>query len=1169
MEDPLNDLFTEAVTPDVGSYIVFPGLFDEAIFVLRHLCTALFRQPEPFPNPGFIEEARRLIAAGLIVSDEVARQAGLGRGVAPIDASGAPVIVPPTKRFERLRQAATFPRSRLQRLLRRSGLAIEDLLPIVSDIGVRELEVEDPHEAPLLATPILRHRDRYVLAVPSAIPAALRHAAVRLAIRHGVCEEMVERYRRAVARTVEHSLDLIACQRLPIQPPTSIRDLGVSSALFQMDRDKVVLVSLITDDLQEYDEGKLIGTWVPGVPLKQAEERLLEVERHICAEHGWINEILHLVVVQNLGRSSVSGTGQRTDPFRSYQIILSAAALETIALLERDRMLVLRQYARASDRIRDHAVIQRFGDLDEFYLYREHRYSYYLGDQEPPRAVSILPGGAGELRREVQEKYDPHSVPYLDGATWVRVTLAHSDRSIPVYVPFPEDNGRVAFLVEGLPLPVWVVGPAAMPDIHHRSMYFYLAEMVSHWIWRMTPGLSDKVQDLARRQQQLQIHLRLDPVWFAPQERQERDSAIHCNVTGEGHLELYLGAGVEELLSAADNTGERAVMRSIVGALADLHRRKIGVAGHGCNAEELDMLIDRFVPLGRAKKMLRLRSDADPRLHPGDLPPYRKVQPAEEEVVLDEIGLFLTKDLGLAVGPIADQERTNVLREVVGFLYREIEREIATLDPDDLLEWLVAFYERVVYEKATREMSIPTRIACFATEPQMVKKLREEMPDLNKAAVPARFLVEYVAARPPRGLRPISLAVYDRLMALVSELVFWANASDVIRYKLSDPKLNLLASGRLGMGESQYGVATDKFWEVYAAGEIDRAARNFERYWRTPASVPPSEEVADMDVATETEFGLPLSQLVDFLGRVIDHGFVRGGAAQVAVLDDFLVGLAADLGWSRDLVQRAFEVFALRSRPDFLSPPDPFYKEDVYPWRFNRNLSYLRRPLLVRQTATGEEVVSGFRHSYDAIANLIALCLDGTLRARTDPMKHLISRQQALKAEAFNDRVAELYEQQARAVVHRRVRKINGKKIETKPGEDLGDIDVLVLALAERVIRVIEVKDLALARTPVELHFELEQTFETRGRRLAAVDKHLKRVAWIQRHVPEMLRWSGLSDVDSDSWRVEALIVLSEPLMSPYLVQSPIPVVSYRDLRLQLEETEYLQEAEHGPRRTR
>ncbi len=153
--------------------------------------------------------------------------------------------------------------------------------------------------------------------------------------------------------------------------------------------------------------------------------------------------------------------------------------------------------------------------------------------------------------------------------------------------------------------------------------------------------------------------------------------------------------------------------------------------------------------------------------------------------------------------------------------------------------------------------------------------------------------------------------------------------------------------------------------------------------------------------------------------------------------------------------------------------------------------------------------------------------------------------------------------------MHRRVRKINGKKIETKPGEDLGDIDVLVLALAERVIRVIEVKDLALARTPVELHFELEQTFETRGRRLAAVDKHLKRVAWIQRHVPEMLRWSGLSDVDSDSWRVEALIVLSEPLMSPYLVQSPIPVVSYRDLRLQLEETEYLQEAEHGPRRTR
>jgi hypothetical protein len=164
-------------------------------------------------------------------------------------------------------------------------------------------------------------------------------------------------------------------------------------------------------------------------------------------------------------------------------------------------------------------------------------------------------------------------------------------------------------------------------------------------------------------------------------------------------------------------------------------------------------------------------------------------------------------------------------------------------------------------------------------------------------------------------------------------------------------------------------------------------------------------------------------------------------------------------------------------------------------------------------------------------------------------MKNLISELQNRDAEGFNDLVAEFYESRPGWRVKRRVNKIAGHRIQRTLGQDLGDVDVLAADPEKRTLWAVEVKDLAFARTPAELANELESTFQTKGKKRAALDIHQERVAWLRGNLTLTLGWLRVpSTVAIKRWKVKPLVVVDHELQSPYIVRSPMPVVPYRDL---------------------
>lgn len=1135
-EDPCDNALTEAFTYHGGTYIVFPGPVDEATFQLRHLVAAVFAKPGAYPTEDFATQADRLLLAVLALSTEIARRADLGRGVLPTFLGReTDVVAPESQRFAQLKQAVSFRQDELDQLLAERHLSLSDLHQLIRPIGSVSIANYQLDQGDLQACPIIQAGQQYIVALPGMLLAAARHALIRLAIECGVQDGLAQQYHAAVWRSVVRSLRYLGnplLGHLELETPT-IRSW--QHAFFHLDSDKILCALLITDTLNGYPSDRVFGRWQLEQGKGDTATHIRLIEEHLSKLVFPPREVFFLVLVQPAGRTlfwNHQGLGAQAS---SLRLILTAGDLETLAFLESDEPLVLWKYAYHSWHIRQHAHIWASGELNEFYLYRKYGYSYYVSDQERPDIIHILPGGAGELRQEVIRQYDQHATRSYEPEYVTDVVTVYGTSEIPLYVPLRLHDQRPACLLERLPLSIWVVGPSTEEgdpqEAHHLAAT--LVPAIAYWLWQCAPALREPLQLLSDHTLPLRIVLS----WRG--QREEADTFIDSiKADAANHvLLLSLMPSVSTLFDSVDNNGERTLMQTILEGLGML----LPPSQQGMwTSETVARIVDRYIPLGLKKMILYNQVNTSPDLDPRGLPPYRKVQEADRNDLLDDLGDYLGAVEHLGPGPISDDQRTNVLGKAVEFYGQALVQLVAELSPDGLLEFLIAQQEATVHESSQRELAIPTQLACFSSVPKMVIQLSNEQPELAEAAVAGRFLIEYVTACPPNGTRPISLSVYDRLLALASHMTHFGFASDMIHFQIADIALEMLPSGRLSVNQEQYHKAMAVYLPAMLTNTIEYATEAFARRWGKEASVETAP--GDMgipprvDEAARDEFGCSLSDLQRFLaGAFIVSEDLNLGHASLGY-DEFLSQQADYLRWPEKQVARVLKTLTLSKRQDFLAPPRPYRPADTYPWRYGRRLSYIRRPFLLRQQGETTEVLWGNRHLYRAAISLVRLCNSGLFQAESAAMKQAMGTMAHQAGEAFNDAVADTIMGNPALLVKRRVKDI---------GDLPGDIDVLVADPQRRRLGILECKDFAMARTPREIVHELEKLFEGKHGEKNMTEK---RADWARAHVGDLLTYLGLDATQAKRWRVEPLIVVSEELISPYLRTSTIPVISLQKL---------------------
>jgi hypothetical protein len=103
---------------------------------------------------------------------------------------------------------------------------------------------------------------------------------------------------------------------------------------------------------------------------------------------------------------------------------------------------------------------------------------------------------------------------------------------------------------------------------------------------------------------------------------------------------------------------------------------------------------------------------------------------------------------------------------------------------------------------------------------------------------------------------------------------------------------------------------------------------------------------------------------VELLSFAIETGLRNPPIVRMKYVD-VVAAFAAHDGWDQQQMELALDLFLYRPRENLLKPGGGYRGEDVYPWRYGRRLSYLRRPFLVEESDV-TWLIWGHRHVKEA-----------------------------------------------------------------------------------------------------------------------------------------------------------------------------------------------------------
>lgn len=1103
-EDPYSEVIVQSISFVGGPYLVSPGSGEHAVADLENLIDAAFRErwmPDDLRRP-----ARQLIQGLLTISNMVLTKAGLRRGTAPGGTARTPVDVPGAARLNELTAATFISNSELDA----HGAWLRMVLDTFAlDPGqLVDPCADDVTDDRLYVTPFLRLADGYRVVLPLDLAITVRFHLLRFTMQEGRLEELGKRWREAAFRRFMRLLPSRSSPALLEQSETTNR------YLLEIDAKRDLHVVVATDPLADW-QPEVWGSYDTRAALNRLSGLISPETRRT---YSIAEELLHLVLVDSPGRGAFWGV-PNVDGAEPV-IIARADDLEAILHQEPDGLAGLLQFAKAIENRPGQSMSTSI--LDEFCSYAEHEKSFYLSDDAPPDFTVFQTGDGLYPRLRYYKETDRHGVvPPIPNPPILEARRRY-ERDAPEIFIIEPNSSYTGYAVELDDRVVFVTSTFKNPGSAKAELD--LLECVAYWVRECATRMSSLP---AAPTSELVLTPSDPKSWQRVGDWSTADPAVRVASDGSStaleFTETFLA-----LLQETTNVAERELVTILLTCLFQ-------VANH-----ELGSALDTVAPVGE-KRMLNAFNQADsPDMMAERLPRPLRGHDQVTAQLLDELGEWLRSPVGggFSTGEILNKQRISALNAAVKYLFGRLESEIASFDQRNLLDFLVAQNESLVHDAKFNELMLRSRLACFGEQSDTVTELVHHRNDSASAQRANRFLIEYVAAQPPKRTSPVEVLDYYRILVIASEIIERATISDFLSHNLADFQVSILDSGRLGVSREEPVTAA---MEKYAANSGMRSVR-------VAMSGEAKDDQEDFDVANfiansepamRAEFGFTLSELREVCGGLLD----LATADKVTRIDRSLAvaEIAAKRSMQEELVSEVLDGITLTERSSFLD-----IGPDAWPWRFNRDMSYVRRPVVLQD----DQLVFGFRSVRRLGPYWVENMLSGRLQgcAKTTVMQQCISDARGRINDAFARSVAANLERLG-MTTRMSVKKIGKRRIVDSSGNDLGDIDVLAAHAASRSIIAIEAKDFEVARTPAEIARELEKLFSGKPGKKSTLELHNRRIDWLRQHLSEVLLYLN-EDTDAAPWQVIGAVVTSEPLITPLVSSTTLPVIPLDDLGL-------------------
>lgn len=1130
LEDPVTNLFTDLTTFYGGDYIIFPGITDGGSYVLSNLLSAIYMQTESGIPDQFKSNCMHVSLLILNLSDIIARRLGYQRYTED-QVEEDTIHIPTNSRLNQLKESVVFRADEMQQLLREHQIAQEALDCFVLDSNNQALQNEHMEDSPFLKQPILHLNGEYIVTSPATLSYALTEWILAEAEAEGCLEQVGIVYHDTIWNNTQLDLGQLGFSRIDVSHLSEINNLDGREAIYRFDDDKLAYV--------KYTSGG-----------DNQQERKQQIINNTLRQPKFANyEFMDITLFSSMGRDSFFGFG-RTE--NSKSIVMPIYDFDTLVKLKEHSAFDLWKYATARDEKLDGNLLNLASFLDIFKLYKEKDDSFYISDDAAQVMPSVIPGYAGDFHKEAKLHTDKHSALRIKGDRLVKVPIVRKDKYAPIYYSKSDLGNELQLLVAGYYQSIWVSptkNVGIIPD-GARDLYFEITDAIAYWLWQCQEQIKDDIAVLGHMP--LTVKFEFDKEErFHPIERNfERnpDFTNHFTVnSSDSEISVSIPPSIIPYLYGADNEGERVLLRQLINGFNQLLTSK-GIPT--ISQDRIDQVIDEVAPLGVKKKMFILDTADNLLLDPSNLDKHRYIQNYDVNVVLDSIVPSLG-ELCPDEGDItAKADKTRLTRNIVmRVLLPKLQAAINQYENVTLLQRLISLNESLIRKREDLRIKTPTRIACFVSIEEQTQDLQESLSKLNKTTIAVRCLIEHLAAEPSTGKKIVSTTAIDELIAIMSAIIDWGSLGDQIEFDLFDIEMGILPSGRVGTAKKLFKEIFDPYHSSKSKENVRNALDTFEQAFPQLNPTEGTDVPENLDNAYTEEFGISFTRICKFINDLGIIAYQQPTACAALSKNTLRTQINQhDHIFTMEEFDHAMDYLCLVNRGRVSEIPEGYDGFDISPWRFNRRLSLLRKPVVVvdnPEDPNDPTLYWGFRQLLASRMYLVDQCNTNRLKVTENgPVQKVLGKLAQRNGSQLVQSVLE--EVSSDELIIDSEVPINPKSA-LKHDKDIGDVDVLAIDTTTKVIYSLECKCMAPSRNIKEMVEEVGKLFGSDSKK-GWIEKHVDRDTWLKNN----LNLLGVKyNLDLSGYSVRSYFVTQEDMLTPYLTtrQLPLPFVTFYNLK--------------------
>ncbi|PIF30655.1 SEC-C motif-containing protein [Flavobacterium sp. 9] len=1147
-EDPPENLFTENIMTPLGNMMVLSGITEGQVSILQLLVNVLSN--ENFLPKEFLNDSLGSTFLILKISDLICNSLGYKRNQSFVDTDSNDIYFPDDRFIDNNINKLVFSKVQIQNLCDTLDIKHNQIDDFLINIDEDNFKSDDLNENPLIFKPIKEVDNEYIVVSPTNIVFSAVFNIYRLASKYNCLKDLIKLLSKEGWRQCNFILDNLGFKRIQL---TSVKtELPIREALYIFDTDKLAYLSY------QYDNGDNYDSINPMTPY--FSESLLDdifnhkkntydslIEKDEFSKH----QIFELDLTFGIGRPAYVVTR----PIEESNIYLSLKIEELFILHKSDKLnnLTLFNFAKAKSESR---LMSPFF-LDNISMFIKNDESFYRDDNTVPDVFYVGVGNALDFKSDSIVKNDVHLgiYPYAGSFIHLPVERENFPINLPIYRTKDIDPFSDKILCRAFQREIWIE-PVNITKDENDKKKFALEICIAIAFWFNELSLDNSILLNLRKIKPLVFKIDFDYVENILDEFEKLDDSLDafeniiCSVN-ENEITIKLNSVFYKALYRNDNLGEQLLMKRILYVLSQI-KDSNNLSILNLNFEEIDALILKKIPLNQKKKILFQISDFDVRSNPRNLIGYnRGISLYHVNKQLDNLSQFLGYSDFTHEIILKGTDKEELLKNVINHFQNLIKKNIAKFDFDDLLTKLLSFYELIIFKREHSKFQLIPKIECFKNHCDIEKIISDDIRKNTQISLSVRCLIEYVVNNPPNGNDSFDSNAFDESIALMSNIINWGTLYDEHIFNITNENITILKSGRLGTNKDFRNNHIAAFYnEKFKEDIVDYSSVFMNDHFKLPEnninSINDINSKDEFEIAFEDEFGIDYNNYCD----VIFGSMLLAFEEKYSVIFDNREKIASILSKKLDMeiveVNKIINIFSITvNRDDHIDYFDSKNNEN-YPWRYNRKISLLQKPFILKNDGKDDKIFYGSREVYDSFVNLHNIIFSARFNSDKPKMNSFLSKINQEKGDEFNNELYDLIKSKLDCLIIEKEITIGPQKSHILVNDkDLGDFDILLVDNILNKIICVESKNTNFARTAYEMNREIKNFLKKSDK--GWIQKVEKREKWLNENKNSLKALKN--NVDYSNFSIEYVFLTKETIPLSFIKDINYRFLTIYDMR--------------------